>query len=726
MAFVETYQSPKAFPLGDDSGSSSSSPVIKIVPNRRQIDNRFPILGFTIQTADHPFYEVLLTTDRTLFNPANAGRRNASNFYASRQDSGLISTTGPDSLYLVPPAVLQGFAQAEPKPRAVFYTLIAYSTHEGSRPSFAQAPETLPDQAPSIAIASDFSGHTLSKVLGISSAMLQRIGAGAISLSSEVEPVVRKTSEPSSNGNGAQPDEETDRAEGEDGYATEAALLASRQDSWHGHAHSSSDGNGGWTPQDGYEFNHLSEHQHVNHHGSTTGPSYAASSYEESPGNDHSTNFVYEDGYEGSEPLYGSAAQEAVPQNSYSQSNEEPEPLYDDEAGGDGDFGDTGLAYDVSDQGIAYRSTSTPLPAPDEYSANASHSLTLGHDDSRPCHHPDDAYHDRDGVVGQAPYYDEAELSFESLNAPETPGSTTGAGVGRPLAIQDKKRIIERVAPFESSGQLYKAVNADGEFEGRFNRPGRPHPAYHRYHIGLSFGIVQFTQDSGSLGHLLEMMRQRDASTFAQIFGPDTDALIRVTNASGPSSSHAPSGRSARVQPVGNADLWQEPWLSRFRRAGDHVPFQSAQNELAAANYIEPILQFAGWLGLNTDRALTMIVDRAIQMGVNGAKRWIIGVVNPVQTPSQQQQALSALGHADLHAFQEATRGLTADGDWGPMTCAAMVGALRALGNATPIPIPSREQMMDALVRNATGRAWAGRVNELRNDPHFSDTVYEL
>ena len=80
------------------------------------------------------------------------------------------------------------------------------------------------------------------------------------------------------------------------------------------------------------------------------------------------------------------------------------------------------------------------------------------------------------------------------------------------------------------------------------------------------------------LGRLLRMMRQRDAQTFAQIFGGHAQQLIDVTTADGPPSSASPDGRSARVQPVESADLWREPWLTRFRRAGQHVPFQAAQN----------------------------------------------------------------------------------------------------------------------------------------------------
>jgi hypothetical protein len=292
--------------------------------------------------------------------------------------------------------------------------------------------------------------------------------------------------------------------------------------------------------------------------------------------------------------------------------------------------------------------------------------------------------------------------------------------------IEDRRRILEATARGES-GNSYSAINPDIEFSRLRNNP-----AYQRYHLGLSYGFVQFTQDSGNLGRLLVMMRERDPRAFAEIFGPHADELIHVTTATGPSSSRSPGGRSARVQPVAGADLWVEPWLSRFQRAGQHVPFQAAQNQLASEVFINPMLRFAGWLGLNTDRALAMVVARAIGMGVNTAKRWIISAVGPISADALRQQALAALDHSDLRAFQRATPGLRADGEFGPMTHAAMAAALRALGARSPIPIPTRDQMMNAIVSRAENSPnWSPRrvqrVRDMRNArDFFTDTPYPI
>src|SRR5205085_12177955 len=126
--------------------------------------------------------------------------------------------------------------------------------------------------------------------------------------------------------------------------------------------------------------------------------------------------------------------------------------------------------------------------------------------------------------------------------------------------------------------EAYAAVNADGEFNDR------AHPFYQRRHIGLSWGIVQFTQASGALGRVLAACQRRDPQLFADSFGPDAEELLRVSNA---------ATEAERLQPVAGAMLWQAPWLERFARAGASPAFQAAQNEVAIEGYFDPNLAFA-------------------------------------------------------------------------------------------------------------------------------------
>jgi hypothetical protein len=138
--------------------------------------------------------------------------------------------------------------------------------------------------------------------------------------------------------------------------------------------------------------------------------------------------------------------------------------------------------------------------------------------------------------------------------------------------------------------------------------------------------------------------------------------------------------------------------------------------------FLDPTLPFAAGFGLDTERALAMLADRAMQMGPRGALRWIADAVGPIRTDAQRQQALGVLGFPGVPEFQRAA-GVRRDGDFGPFTQAAMVGALRRLGAASPIPIPTREQLMDAIVARADsqGAPWRQRPRTVRTSPEFGD-----
>lgn len=164
--------------------------------------------------------------------------------------------------------------------------------------------------------------------------------------------------------------------------------------------------------------------------------------------------------------------------------------------------------------------------------------------------------------------------------------------------------ILEHVADSESRRD-YGALNRDTEYVRRANDPEFTGD---NYHIGLSYGYVQFTQDSGMLGRLLERMRQKDPETFSEVFGPRSDDLVALTTASGSNSYERPP-RGVRVQPMWDTtdvpadgagaaqDLWEEPWTTRFTRAAEHEPFREAQLELACETYINPMMTFAALLG---------------------------------------------------------------------------------------------------------------------------------
>lgn len=81
----------------------------QIRPNRMEVNDRFPMLGFAIRS-DTPGAdaEVALASDIALFRPENRAQRTAANFYSSREHSSLAMPRG-EGIFTVPSDVLARF-----------------------------------------------------------------------------------------------------------------------------------------------------------------------------------------------------------------------------------------------------------------------------------------------------------------------------------------------------------------------------------------------------------------------------------------------------------------------------------------------------------------------------------------------------------------------------------------------------------------------------------------
>lgn len=84
-----------------------------IRPNRLEVNDRFPMLGFTIRTHGEPRrVEVAVATDPALLEPDGKGRRSPSNFYSSSAGGPLAAPRG-ETVYVVPSEVLARFVGSE-------------------------------------------------------------------------------------------------------------------------------------------------------------------------------------------------------------------------------------------------------------------------------------------------------------------------------------------------------------------------------------------------------------------------------------------------------------------------------------------------------------------------------------------------------------------------------------------------------------------------------------
>ncbi len=234
------------------------------------------------------------------------------------------------------------------------------------------------------------------------------------------------------------------------------------------------------------------------------------------------------------------------------------------------------------------------------------------------------------------------------------------------LSENEKKQIVASVALCEMNADGFGSMNSDQEFVGRkYGASGIGGLSYSRIvHIGLSYGVIQYTQDSGSLGRVLQKMYEKNHSKFDEIFGAG-DAAIATSlrtlttagrpdlqeNAQVPLSGQAywnsirttPAGRELtalangdtksdlpvsreirgkRVQPIpavrgGPAiDIWEGEWKGRFLAAGQIIDFQEAQLEFAVSEYFNHILPLAKENKVRSAMALGLIAACAIRGGV--------------------------------------------------------------------------------------------------------------
>ncbi|MCG3158213.1 MAG: hypothetical protein DKINENOH_04854 [bacterium] len=122
-----------------------------IRPTRMEVSDRFSVLGFTVTTGEHPWFEVALATDPSLFRADQKNRRTHANFYSSREQ-GVLRVERGQAVYLVPQAALQRFA-GQPK---LFYGFATFADGGGSKIVEISSPT---DASPYIGLQT-FSGRT--------------------------------------------------------------------------------------------------------------------------------------------------------------------------------------------------------------------------------------------------------------------------------------------------------------------------------------------------------------------------------------------------------------------------------------------------------------------------------------------------------------------------------------------------------------------------------------
>lgn len=99
----------------------------QIRPNRLDVTDRFPMLGFTIRSSNAARGEVALATDPSLFAAENRSKRTPSNFHSSRAQGDLVLPRG-EAVWIVPADVLGRFVGSQ----RIYFALAVAENGQGS------------------------------------------------------------------------------------------------------------------------------------------------------------------------------------------------------------------------------------------------------------------------------------------------------------------------------------------------------------------------------------------------------------------------------------------------------------------------------------------------------------------------------------------------------------------------------------------------------------------
>src|SRR5437879_6993292 len=128
----------------------------QIRPNRLEVSDRFPMLGFTVRTDNGAKrFEIAIGTSPALLGPEGKGDRTRSNFYSTRAAGPLPIDRG-EAVYVLPAEVLARFVGQQ----RLYYGLATYRNGASSGVEVVSMPSA---GSPYISL-SGLSGRSLQRV----------------------------------------------------------------------------------------------------------------------------------------------------------------------------------------------------------------------------------------------------------------------------------------------------------------------------------------------------------------------------------------------------------------------------------------------------------------------------------------------------------------------------------------------------------------------------------
>lgn len=154
----------------------------------------------------------------------------------------------------------------------------------------------------------------------------------------------------------------------------------------------------------------------------------------------------------------------------------------------------------------------------------------------------------------------------------------------------------------------------------------------------LQFGVGRWSLQLGGLQKLLRRFQTEEPETFVQIFGDGDAAQAQRLIANADMVLKTSTDDLAQN---GIFKLNEEPWLSRFKKAGENPRLQAVQlREFTDMNlrYMDELKLIAP--AVKTERALAFLLDIAYQLGVKNARKMLEQAVR--ERPDQNESELLA------------------------------------------------------------------------------------
>lgn len=150
-----------------------------------------------------------------------------------------------------------------------------------------------------------------------------------------------------------------------------------------------------------------------------------------------------------------------------------------------------------------------------------------------------------------------------------------------------------------SLSAIDRIIDHTAQVEGGRPTAARPHRPYDAWNAndagyGVSFGMIQFNQKTGSLPAVFQRMRERAPARFDALFGPWAARLVDPAW-------------------VKSNDLNEPDLKARIIQSGAEREFQQAQRDVARSLYFGQAEKLAREVGIKSQRGYAMLFDAFVQ-----------------------------------------------------------------------------------------------------------------